>query len=85
MSAELDRLAFIAKRDGEAAAVDFATRTLAKYRECLLLKRRVLDARGEFDRKPHHATFPDFRRRFVDSCVTFRGFIRRTNREGRDG
>jgi hypothetical protein len=72
---EEDRLRFIEGRDGKAAAVDFARRTYRQYRECLLLKRRVLDTRGQKDRKPHHATLPEYRCGFVESCVAFRRYL----------
>jgi hypothetical protein len=70
------RLGFIEGRDGKAAAVAFARRTYDKYRECLLLKRHVLRARGEHDKKPHHATFPEYRRGFIESCLEFRRYLR---------
>ncbi|OGA77750.1 MAG: hypothetical protein A3G81_29655 [Betaproteobacteria bacterium RIFCSPLOWO2_12_FULL_65_14] len=73
---EENRLRFIEGRDGKAAAIAFARRTYGQYRECLLLKRRVLDARGQKDRKPHHATFPEYRRGFVESCIVFRRYLR---------
>jgi len=73
---EENRLRFIERRDGKAAAIAFVRRTYGQYRECLLLKRRVLDTRGENDRKPHHATLPEYRRGFVESCIVFRAYLR---------
>ena len=75
-AAEQSRLAFIEQRDGRAGVEDFARRTYSKYRECLLLKRRVLDARGMHDKKVHHATVADYRRGFVESCLVFRRYLR---------
>lgn len=72
--AEVTRLLFIERRDGYLAALEFAKRTYKTYRKCLLLKRRVLDARGMRDKDPHHATFPQYRRGFIESCVAFRRY-----------
>lgn len=76
---EAFRITFLEQRDGREAALDFAKRTYLKYRECLLLKRHVLDRRGMRDKKAHHATFPEYRRGFIESCLVFRRFLRRTH------
>jgi hypothetical protein len=75
-SIEWDRIAFIRDRDGEAEAVDFARRTYKIYRQKLLEKRHVLNRRGMHDRKVHHATLPQYRRAFIESCLIFRWYIR---------
>lgn len=74
---EEQRLAFVGKRDGFGEALDFAFKTYKIYRACLLLKRSVLDRKGMQDKKPHHATFPQYRRGFIESCCVFRKFIYR--------
>lgn len=66
---ELHRLVFIAQRDGLHAAVDFARRTLKLYRTCLRL-------RGHNGTKRHHATLPQYRRGFVESCLVFRSNLK---------
>lgn len=69
-TAETNRLAFIEARDGKALAADFARRTFDKYRECLRMD-------GKAGRKLHHASLPQYRRGFVESCLTFRDYLRR--------
>lgn len=68
---EMCRLLFIQERDGKKGARDFAQRTLAKYRECLRQD-------GKRGRKFHHASLPQYRRGFVESCVEFRNYLRAT-------
>lgn len=72
---EGQRLLFLVKRDGADGALDFAKRTYAVYRKNLLLKRRVLDARGMQDRKESFVTRREYRRSFIESCVGFRAYI----------
>lgn len=67
--AEIQRLWFLAQRDGLHAAVEFARRTYAKYRECLRLD-------GKNGRKFHHASLPAYRRGFIESCLVFRSNLR---------
>lgn len=67
--AEKNRLSFIENRDGKEAAKEFAQRTLDKYRECLRMD-------GRNGRKFHHASLPQFRRGFVESCLEFRRYLR---------
>jgi hypothetical protein len=66
---EQGRIRFIEQRDGKASAMEFCKRTLTIYRTCLLHSRK----RG-FD-KPHHASFPEYRRRFIESICAFRSYI----------
>jgi len=66
---EQDRLAFIESRDGKDGALDFARRTLAIYRKAVLTSRK----RGY--KKPHHASIPEYRRGFIESCCAFRAYI----------
>lgn len=68
---EWDRIYFVQERDGMPAAREFVKRTLAKYAECLRKK-------GLNGAKPHHASFPQYRRGFVESCVAFRDYLRKT-------
>lgn len=72
---ESERLAFLEARGGVPDALDFARRAYFVYRANLLLKRRVLDARGMRDKKESHATYREFRRGFVESCLAFRRYI----------
>ncbi len=64
------RIEFIYKRDGLQAAIDFCERTLKIYRTCLV--------RGKENQifKAHHATLPQYREKFIHSCVAFKFFLR---------
>jgi hypothetical protein len=66
---EKQRLDFIIERDGLVEAVAFAKRTMVVYRKSVLISRK----RG-FD-KPHHASFIEFRRNFIQSYCDFKRFI----------
>jgi len=68
--AEEQRLKFMKERDGVEGAVAFARQTLKAYRMSLRRSRK----RG-FD-PIHHATLPEFRRGFVESCLAFRAYLR---------
>ena len=68
-AAEHNRILFVFARDGDAAAIEFARRTFAKYRECLRMD-------GRNGRKLHHASLPQYRRSFIESCLEFRRFLR---------
>jgi len=66
---EKQRLDFIIERDGLIEAVAFAKRTIVIYRKSVLMSRK----RG-FGR-PHHASFREFRRNFIQSYCDFKRFI----------
>lgn len=66
---EATRLQFLEGRDGPAGALAFAQLTYRTYRKALMQSRK----RGCM--KPHHATLPEYRRSFIESCVTFRHYI----------
>lgn len=70
-SVEWNRILFVQERDGMDASREFVKRTYAKYRECLRLD-------GKRGRKFHHASLPQYRRGFVESCLTFREYLRKT-------
>lgn len=61
-SAEASRIAFLLQRDGPAATLIWVRRTLAIYR------RAVLDRR-------HFAHTPEYRLKFVASCLEFRRWL----------
>lgn len=67
--AEEQRLAFVEQRDGKQAAIAFARQGMQVYRTCVLRSRK----RG-FDR-PHHASFPEYRRGFIESYLAFKGYV----------
>lgn len=69
MEKEHDRLAFIKQTQGKEAAIDFARTTYKLYRKALLMSRK----RGFT--KPHHASTPNFRVGFIQSCIVFRQYI----------
>ena len=66
---EKQRLDFIIERDGLAEAITFAKRTMVIYRKSVLISRK----RG-FD-KPHHASFREYRRKFIQSYCEFMRFV----------
>lgn len=66
---EVKRLLFIERRDGLEAAKDFARRTYRNYRECLFQT-------GKNGRKFHHASLPQYRQGFIESCFAFRIYPR---------
>lgn len=72
---EAERLAFIERRGGVPDALDFARRAYSVYRTNLLLKRRVLNARGMHDKRESYVTHREYRSQFVESCVAFRRYI----------
>ena len=63
---ERERLAFVESRDGVAAALEWAARTLRVYRATL--------ARG--NNKFPVRRIPMYRRQYVESCLAFRAYIR---------
>lgn len=73
---ETERLAFLEQRGGVPDALDFARRAYGVYRTNLLLKRRVLNARGMQDKRESYVTHREYRRAFIESCIAFRRYIR---------
>lgn len=69
---EWNRILFVQERDGMVAAREFVKRTYAKYKECLRM------TGPKHGRKLHHASLPQFRRGFVESCLAFRDYLRKT-------
>lgn len=69
---EASRLAFVAQRDGPAAAVDFARRTLAIYRAAI--KRQANGRRTRYG--------DTYRARLLASCCDFRAYIRAARNTG---
>jgi hypothetical protein len=66
---ETQRLASIEAQDGKHGAVDFARRTMAIYRTCVLRSRK----RGFTT--PHHASLPEYRRGFIESYCAFKSYL----------
>ncbi len=60
--AEASRIGFLVQRDGAAATLDWVRRTLTIYR------RAVLDRRN-------FASDPQYRARFIASCLGFRRWL----------
>ena len=75
---EKQRLDFIIERDGLDEAIAFAKRTVVIYRKCVLQSQKKLNATPKHLRKfekPHHASFREFRRKFIQSYCDFKRFI----------
>lgn len=69
MSSEQDRLAYIETHSGKEELDRFVRATYPVYR-CSLMQSRK---RGH--QKPHHASLPEYRRSFIESCVEFRKYM----------
>jgi len=59
---EASRISFLLHRDGAAATLEWVRRTLAIYRRAVLERR-------------HFASDPQYRARFVASCLGFRRWL----------
>jgi len=70
INCETERLNFIEARDGKAAAIEFAQRTMAIYRKS------VLQSRKRGFAKPHHASIPEYRETFIESYLAFKEYLR---------
>jgi hypothetical protein len=68
-NSEQVRIPFVEGRDGKEACMEFVKTTYSTYRRSLMQSRK----RGH--EKPHHATLPEYRWRFILSCVEFRRYL----------
>lgn len=66
---EFERLSTIEERDGKDAALEFAKTCLKIYRSCVLHSRK----RGYI--KPHFGSTPLYRRKFIVSYLSFKGYL----------
>lgn len=66
---ELERIQHYINTHGEDYAMDWIKTTYKVYRSCLMRSRK----RGFL--KPSHASLPEYRRGFIESCVTFRAYM----------
>lgn len=66
---EKQRLQFVKERNGKEAAIAFAKQTMTIYRAAVLASRK----RGY--EKPHHASLPEYRKRFIKSYCSFKRYI----------
>ncbi len=60
---EQQRFEFLVARDGMEKALEFAERTMRSYR------RAVLHSRKCGHTKPHHASLPEYRRKYILSYL----------------
>lgn len=74
MEMEKDRLEFIEKTQGKDAALDFARRTLKIYRKCVLQSYKRYNLDPHHCILPHHASFPQYRRGFIESYCYFKRY-----------
>ena len=63
---EQSRIAFYENRDGKEAAIAFARNTLRTYRRAVLDKHQP---------KPHHASLPGYRPRFIASYLALKRYV----------
>lgn len=73
---EDSRLAFIESSQGKDAALDFAKRTMRIYRKCVLQSYKIYNLNPHRTVKPHHASFPQYRRGFIESYCAFKKYIK---------
>lgn len=76
-SSEHHRLQFLEQRDGKSGALDFAKRAMDMYRTAVLCSRK----RGHA--KPHHASFPEYRRKFIQSYCDFKRYLNEHAKKGK--
>ena len=67
--AEQRRFEFLVERDGMASAIESSEQTYKIYRAALMQSRK----RGHT--KPHHATLPEYRRSYIESCAYIRRML----------
>jgi hypothetical protein len=75
---EKDRLSFVEKRDGKDGAIKFSKQGVMIYRRCVLQssKRGYGVAGSAFaDKQPHHASYREYRRKFIESYLAFKKYI----------
>jgi hypothetical protein len=66
---EKSRLTHYESVHGINSAVEFAKRTLAIYRKC------VLNSRKSGSDKPHYASLPEYRKLFIKSYLSFKEYL----------
>jgi hypothetical protein len=76
---EQTRLEFIETRDGRPAALEFAVRTYDTYKRIVLGAKKTKRASVAtlMGHGSAYAHDPKFRRGFVQSCLSFREYIRK--------
>ena len=84
--AEESRLAFVEQRDGVQGAMAFARQGVKIYRSCVLQSaKRGYGVKGSAyaDKTPHHASFREYRRGFIESYLAFKSYVQlhRTDRK----
>lgn len=70
---EEERIRFLEQRDGVSGAKDFCRRTMKIYRAAVLTS-----AKRGFG-KPHHASFREYRRGFIQSYLEFKRYAHSPN------
>jgi hypothetical protein len=74
---EQSRIDFLINRDGIACARKWAARTAKIYRQSVLQSRKRGYGIGALShKKPHHASFPYYRRTFIESYLALKRFAR---------
>jgi hypothetical protein len=75
---ESDRLSFVESRDGLQGAIAFAKQGIHIYRRSVLQSaKRGYGVKGSAfaDMKPHHASFREYRRTFIESYLAFKRYV----------
>lgn len=76
--AEANRLAFVEQRDGVQGAIEFAKQGIKVYRRSVLQSaKRGYGVKGSLyaDKSPHHGSFREYRRGFIESYLEFKKYI----------
>ncbi len=71
---EKRRIEFLIERDGLEATRAWVARTMKIYRQAVLYK-------GDINKRGHFATTIAFRRKFIESYLSFKKFLRETQSE----
>ncbi|MEO6929332.1 MAG: hypothetical protein ABI190_09215 [Casimicrobiaceae bacterium] len=72
-------IAFLYARDGMAGTCEYCRRTAGIYRSA------VLDSQKRGHLRPHFASLPEYRHRFIESYLDFKRFALAADRGRRDG
>lgn len=75
VGAETKRIQFYIDRDGLESAIESSKLIYKVYRKSLFMSAKHGYHSTKNDKKPHHASFREFRPSFIESCLSFRKFL----------
>jgi hypothetical protein len=80
---EKDRLSFIERRDGVQGALSFARQGYTIYRRSVLQSAKRgygVKVSAFADTRPHHASFREYRKAFIESYLCFKRYIKENSK-----